>query len=80
MREILKNLKNESQKMPRISPDKKGKKKYDDWEIDDAVHTLMKSEEIKGNPQLMGLVSSRIKEKKKEITSLEQQMGLPKQE
>lgn len=46
--------------------------KYDDWAVDDAVRTLLRSEEIKKDSKMMGLVQKKLKKKKAEITSLQQ--------
>ena len=44
-------------------------KKYDEWEIKDAVRTLVQAEEIKQNKELMKLV---IPELKKQSNAMEQ--------
>ena len=44
-------------------------KKYDEWEIKDAVRTLVQAEEIKQNKELMNLV---IPELKKQSNAMEQ--------
>lgn len=38
-------------------------KKYDEWEIKDAVRTLVQAEEIKQNKELMNLVIPELKKK-----------------
>lgn len=43
-------------------------KKYDDWEVRDAMRTLMRAEEIQGDSKLMGMVR---KEASKEATKMQ---------
>jgi hypothetical protein len=45
-------------------------KKIEEYEIDDAVRTLLQAEEIKQKPELMKLVSKKLQAKKKAINSL----------
>lgn len=52
------------------SPSKKGKKDFHEYEIDDALHTLQRAEEIKGNEHLMKHVHKHAKKKIKEIRSI----------
>ena len=50
---------------------KKGKYEgYDDYEVDSAVDTLMKAEEIKRDPKLMKHCNSCMGEKSKSIKSI----------
>ena len=50
---------------------KEGKeKKYDEWEIKDAVSTLKRAEEIKANKELMKLADAQIKKELKAIRSV----------
>lgn len=44
--------------------------KYDQWEIDDAYRTLKRAEEIKNDPELMGLVSACYDKDVKALNSL----------
>ncbi len=41
------------------------KPKYSDWEIDDAVRTLIRAEEIKQDPELMAFVNPKFQKKVK---------------
>lgn len=41
------------------------KPKYDDWEIKNAVRTLIEAEEIKTNPELMALVAPELEKQAK---------------
>lgn len=53
-----------------VPEEKKGK--FDEYEIKDAMHALMKAEEVKANPKLLALVMKEVQKKKKAITSIEQ--------
>lgn len=53
-----------------MSPKKK--KGYDDYEIEDAVRTLIRAEEIKQDPKLMKACSSDLAKKVKAIKSVAQ--------
>ena len=52
------------------SPSQPTKKKIEDYEVDNAVDTLLRAEEIKRNEPLMELVSKKIQIKKKAINSI----------
>lgn len=53
------------------SPVKPGeKKKIDQYEVEDAVRTLIRAEEVKGNAELMKLVGAEVNKKKKAINSI----------
>jgi len=56
-------------------PEKK-KKGYDDWEIDDALRTLTRAEEINNDPELMKLVDKKIKEQQEALTKIEMRKEL----
>lgn len=45
------------------------KPKYDEWEIKDAVRTLVHAEEIKGNAELMALVAPELDKQAKATKS-----------
>lgn len=47
--------------------------KYDDWRVDDAMHTMMRAGEIVGDKKLMALV------KEKAAEHAEQMQGVAKQ-
>lgn len=42
----------------------------EDWEIDDAVRTLTRAQEIENDPKLMAKVKKRAAEKAKELTEV----------
>lgn len=48
------------------------KKEFDRWEIDDAVRTLVRAEEIKADPKLMAACSKALAKQKKAIDSVDQ--------
>jgi hypothetical protein len=50
----------------------KEEKEYDDYEIDCAVKTLIKAEEIKKDSKLWPLVVEKLKQQKEAITSIAQ--------
>lgn len=52
------------------SPMKKGKNDFHEYEVDDALNTLRRAEEIKGNEHLMKHVHKHAKKKIKEIKSI----------
>lgn len=45
------------------------KPKYDEWDIKDAVRTLIRAEEIKNDAELMSLVSPELEKQAKAIKS-----------
>lgn len=45
------------------------KPKYDEWEIKDAVRTLVEAEKIKGNKKLMALVAPELEKQAKAVKS-----------
>ena len=45
------------------------KPKYDEWEIKDAVRTLIRAEEIKQNKELMSFVAPELEKQSKAIKS-----------
>jgi len=45
--------------------------KYSEWCVEDAARTLIRSEEIKADEKMMGLVAKKLKKQKKQIESLE---------
>lgn len=51
---------------------KEKKKKYEDYEIEEAVRTLMRAEEIKADPALMKCCMKEVSKKKKAISSIAQ--------
>ncbi len=51
-------------------PEGKKKNGYDEWEIDDAVRTLVRAEEIKQDPKLMKACSSALTKKLKAVKSI----------
>jgi hypothetical protein len=53
-----------------VKPEGK-KKKYEEYEVDSAVETLIRAEEIKHNPPLMALVQKKIAKKKRAISSID---------
>ena len=55
-----------------VSGSKLKKSKYDKWELEDAVRTLERAEEIKMDKALMKALGPFIKDKKKAIMSLDQ--------
>lgn len=48
-----------------VSAEDKDKPKFDEWEIKNAVETLIKAEEIKKNSELMKLVAPKLQEQAK---------------
>lgn len=47
----------------------KEKPKYDEWEIKDAVRTLVRAEEIKQDKELMAFVAPKLKEQQVAIVN-----------
>ena len=45
------------------------KPKFDEWEINSAVETIIKAEEIKGNTELMALVAPKLAKRVKATNS-----------
>jgi hypothetical protein len=48
----------------------KGKKGFDDFEVEEAFHTLKKAERIKQDPKLMAAVQQFAKKESKAISSI----------
>lgn len=42
-------------------------KDYEKWEIEDAIRTLVRAEEIKADKDMMALIAPKLKEKEKAI-------------
>lgn len=58
------------QEMPE-APEKNESKKIDDYEVNSAMETLMRAEEIKKDPELMKLVQKKAGSKMKSIKSVQ---------
>lgn len=54
----------------------KKKKGYDDWELDSAVDSLVRAEEIKQDKKLLKAIQGRLKTKKKAISSIAELRGV----
>jgi len=55
--------------LPAVKEEKK-KGKWDDWELDDMVNTIIRAEEIKNDPEKMKAIGSRMDKKVKAVKSL----------
>ena len=42
-------------------------KEYEKWEIEDAIRTLVRAEEIKADKEMMALIAPKLKEKAKAL-------------
>jgi hypothetical protein len=56
-----------------VNPDKQGKKKttFEKYEVEDAVSTLLRAQEIQANKPLMAEVHKKLEGKRKAITSIQ---------
>jgi hypothetical protein len=45
--------------------------KYDDWQVDDALRTILRAEEIQKDKKLMDLVAAKAKEQKEALDKIE---------
>ena len=50
--------------------------KYDDWQVEDALRTIVRAEEIQQDEKLMKLVSEKIKEQKEMLDKIEVRKSL----
>jgi hypothetical protein len=57
---------------------KEKKDKYDEWEIRNAVDTLIRAEEIKANKKLVALAQKELDKRKKAINSIDDLRAIAK--